>query len=917
MKSLPEYHVPPERIMQFLRWFCDESFLEEIEGDLFELFQEEVDVYGIKKANWRFFWMSIGYINPYFFGKKTIAFNLQHKLTMFQHYFKIGLRYLWKERLYSFINIVGLSLGIACCLTVLFYIQDETGYDNYHPNADSIYRVSTKSITISNGEEREIAFTPILWGPALQKDYPEIEGFARFTKEVSDSRPWIVNNEEKSFFESDIFFADPSALQLFNWPLIEGDPKTALDNPGSIVITQEMASKYFGNDNALGQTLVIDPRTNNDGGDSTHQTYPVTVTGVLKNIPEKSHFTFDFLVPSIELNRIYRDDINGDGSNRRWLWRGLLASTYIKLKKGTDPKQFEQNFEPFLDKYLKDDTKSRGYFYDPFLQRLDKIYLEGSKLGEYQPVGNFNYVLFSAIIALFILFIACINFINLATARATNRAKEIGLRKTVGALRKEIIAQFLSETFAITFIALALSVIIARIFLPTFYYFLDKPIAISFHHLSNWLINLGIIAVLVTFLSGLYPAILVSRFNPVDVLKNSFFKASKGISLRKGLVVFQFFLSAMAIILTLTLYAQLKYMQNYELGFDKDKVLILPPETTRPIASNAEIVKKELLDILGVSKLSFSSWTPSFDYGGDYYGKSGGNADNAFVMGEIFADYDFLDLYQLEVVAGRNFLENLGQDKVQRNEDGRVVRMSALLNETAVKRFGWANPEDAIGQDVVRDPNAIDWTLQIVGVLKDFHFQNLREEIGPVAILLYPQYNYTSLKLSGGNIQDQIAAVEANLKSIKPDLPFDYQFLEANLKEQYEIETKLGKAFWYVSLFAIFIACLGLFGLAAFLTSKKIKEIGIRKTLGANSIDIIGLVLKEFVILIVLSVMIASPIAWYVGKLGLNFFAYQVPFSLTPYLFTLFASLSIAVITVGYHTLKAANKNPITSLKTE
>ena len=521
--------------MRFLRWYCATSFLEEIEGDLFELFQEEVEIHGLKKASRQFVWTALRYLNPYFFGKKDLSLNLEHHLTMLQHYFKIAVRHLWKQRLYSIINIFGLAIGVACCLTVLYYITDEIGYDSHHENADDLYRISINSNILSGGDERIVALSPILWGPALKKDYPAVEDFARFVNEVSDDNPWEFTYEDNSFTESKVLFADPSALELFTFPMLHGDPKTALNEPLTVVLTQKMALKYFDEENPVGKTLTLDPKLRGNDGQLTKQTFELTVSGVIEDLPRNTHLPFEFLIPSAQLNLIYGIDINGNGEDARWFWRGLISHTYIKLKKGTDPTVLEEQFPSFQDRYLGDDTRSRGYAYYPYLQNIKDIHLDIEHLGQLQPTGSRSYIMIFSIIAFFVLCIASINFMNLSTARAATRAKEVGLRKVVGARFRQLVNQFMGESLIITFLAIVIGLLLTRLTLPVFFDFIEKDLVVQLDNYLLWaLIVLGL-GTVIGLLAGLYPAIVLSRFKPIDIIRGKFYQIKKWQLFKKGI----------------------------------------------------------------------------------------------------------------------------------------------------------------------------------------------------------------------------------------------------------------------------------------------------------------------------------------------------------------------------------------------
>lgn len=917
MKQKITYQDPPEWIMQALRWYCASSFLEEIEGDLYELFQEEIEEYGEKRARRRFFLTSLRYINPYFFGKKHFNPEIEYRMNLIQHYLKVGFRHLWKQRLYSLINIMGLAIGIACCITVLFYVIDETGYDTYHENVENLYRLSNDVIVPSNGQEFNNAVTPILWGPALKRDYPEVEDYARFIQEASQDNPWVVTHQNNSFAEAGILFTDPSALKMFSWPLIQGDVNTALSDPSSIVITQKIAKKYFNDANPIGKVLTIDPRIRDESGQLTNETYDLTVSAVMVDIPRKSHFTFDILLPSIVLSGIYGVDINGDGEENRWHWRGSTTYTYLKLANHSNPKDLEAEFPDFLERYLGDDTKSRGYYFQPLLQRINEIYLDGERNAQLQPVGNKNYLYIFSAIALFILLIACINYINLSTARAATRAREVGMRKMVGAQYKQLVGQFLGESILITVLSLLISVGLARIFLPVFYDYLDKEFLVLLQESAPVIVGILAIGLLVGVIAGAYPSFFLARFRMVQVLKGSTLRSNKGAGLRKGLVVFQFVLSAILIMTTLTLYKQLTFMQSHELGFDKEQVLILPPQTSRSLIANYEPFKEQLLSQPAISDITISSGIPGYGIGGDLYGVKGGSADDAFSLREIFIDYNYIDFYKISLQAGRDFSRELegNGNQILNEEGGRMV--NAILNEEAVKRFGWSNPREALGKQIIRDPNAGDWIANIIGVVGDFHLASLQEEIEPVALIVRDIHQFISIKLQAGDPAQSISFIKAKVNEFAPETEFEYEFLDDSLASQYERETQIGKAFTQVSILAIFIACMGLFGLAAFMTEQRVKEIGVRKTLGASTSNIVMLLSKDITKLVLLAMLIAIPIAYFLTETGLENFAYRIGVSWEVYVIAVILALAIAILTISFHTVRAALSNPVHSLRSE
>lgn len=908
------YFDPPPRTMRILRWFCADIYLEEVEGDLYELFQEEVEEYGLKKAKRRFFLTAIRYLKPFFYGKKDFTLQLEYHLTMLKHYLKIAFRQLKKQQAYSFINISGLAIAMACCIVVLVYVHDETSYDNYHPKAEQVYRLSIRSLEVGDdNSENLIAASPILWGPALKKDYPEVENYTRFVPRTSPDNPWEITVGDRSFSEARILYTDPSVMEMFNWPLVSGDPEKALEDPNTIVITEAMAEKYFKGEDPMGKVLTIDPKERDREGNLNGTTYDFTVSAIISNVPERSHFRFDFLLPSRILNDVYGGDINGEADISPWYWRGLIGYTYLELKPGTDVDAFAAKFESFQERYVGDATRSRGYYYEPDLQRLDQIYLDGERLGQMRPVGDKTYLYVFSLVALFILFLACINFMNLATARSAMRAKEVGLRKVVGAFRKQLISQFLGESVVISFLAFSIAVGLAWMVLPFFYEYLGKELFIDYAREAPFLVSLLLLGIIVGIIAGSYPAFFLSRFKPALVLKGVYSKTQKGALLRKGLVVFQFMISAFFIIMTITLFKQINFMRNYDLGFDQERVVVIPPNVAQSMASQYEAVRGELLADPRFKDVTMSSQVPGQPgRGGDLYVEKGADIESSFSLDETFVDYNYVDLFGLELLAGEEFKKRKVDEEA--SEDQEVV---AILNEQAVRQFGWASPQEAIGKQIVRDPNAKDWTARIVGVVKDFHSESLREEIGPQALIQMPRYSFMSIKLKTDDLQEGIAAIQGTVEKFVKDVPFEYNFLDATFKEQYETEAQLSSVFTYISILAIFIACMGLFGLATFTTAARIKEVGIRKTLGASVQDIVFLLSKNFATLILIAGLVAVPFAYLATERGLEYFAYTVNNSIGTYVVAVIGALVIALITIAFQTIRAALSNPVESLRAE
>ena len=907
-------HGPPRLADAWLAFFCQPALLEEIQGDLHELFGKRANRHGRLRARLHYWWDVLWFFRPYVLRRPS-PFEQARGPIMWKNYLKIALRSLRKHKGTSFINVSGLAIGMACCLVVLIFVRDETSYDTYHEQEEQIHRLSIRGVIISSGQDQIGATSPILWGPALKKDYPEVTDYARFLQLPNASDPWRIRHGDTEFVERDILNADPSALDLFSWPLLRGDSQTALSEPNAIVLTETMAAKYFGEEDPIGQTLTIDPRLR-QGGALTGETFDFTVTGVLKDIPRRSHFTFDFLLPIVMLNNIYGGDVTTGAGIDSWFWRGRIAYTYLLLEKDADPAGLEAKFEAFQDRYVGDATRSRGYYYEPFLQRIDQIYLDGNINNQLQPVGDLTNVYMFSIIALFILVIACINFMNLSTARSAGRAREVGLRKVVGARRKQLVTQFLGESVLISLMAFVLALGLARLVLPVFYSYLDKEFALDYSQEGLFLLSLIGVGLFVGVFAGSYPAFFLSRFKPVTVLKGLFGRKTKGSLLRKGLVVFQFAISAFLIMATLTVFEQLTFMRTFQLGFDQERVMVIPPNVARSLMPQYEAFREELLSHPMIADVTASSGVPSQGGGGDIYVEKDKPAEDGFSLGELMIDYNFVEMFGLEMVAGRDFSREIGTDAGIR-EDGRFVEVAAILNEEAVRQFGWSTPDEALGKQIIRDPRAGDWTANVIGVMRDFHFQSLHEPIGPGALLLLPSYSYVSIKLQPGTIQEAVAFVEQQAAVFVPEVPFAYSFLDEAFAEQYEAEERLGEVFSYIAFLAIFIACLGLFGLAAFTAEQRTKEIGVRKVLGASLADIVVLISRGFALLVLLAFVVAVPLAYFAIHRWLQDFAYRIDIGVGTFVLAGLLALVIALVTVSYQAVKAALADPVESLRYE
>ena len=833
---------------------------------------------------------------------------------MLTNYLKIAFRSLRKHPGSSFINITGLAVGMACCLMVLFFVREEVRYDAYHDRGDRLYRVSTNATLLSTGEADASARTSILWAPALERERPEVEAYARFVR-ATDDGPFEVWRGDRRFEETDVLFADPAVLELFSWPLLAGDAATALAEPNRIVLTASTARKYFGDEDPVGQTLAVDPKMRGEDGQLTGETFEMEVTGVMADVPHRSHFRFDFLVSMPTLARLLGGDLETGADLNSWYWRGLVAHTYLLLEESAEADALEASFPAFLERHLGDATRSRGYAYDLLLQPLPEIYLDGQLADQLAPVGDEDQLTLFAIVALFVLLIACINFMNLSTAHAALRAKEVGMRKAVGAQRRQLVAQFLGESVLLSGLALALGVALAWVALPIFYVYLGKELVVGPDAVGFMAASVAGLALVVGVAAGSYPALFLSRFRPASVLKGDV-RGLGGKRLRKGLVVSQFALSTLLIVGTLTVFYQLQHMRAHALGFDQERLLVLESEVSLALGGEYEAFRNELLHHPQIAGVTAASGTPGGALGGDIYNEQGTPAESGQGIYELRVDAHFDEVFGFDLLTGRLLSEERATDAGVENEDGRPV-VSAVVNESLVRSFGWASPEDALGRQIIRDPNAVDLVATVVGVVRDFHVEALREPIPPFVLLGMPSRNHVVVKLRPGTLEEPLAFVQATAQRFAPEAPFSYSFVDENFRALYEEEARLGEVFGYVSALAILIACMGLFGLAAFTAERRRKEIGVRKVLGASVPALVTRLSTDFLKLVLVAFAVAAPVAYFLMDRWLEGYAYRIEIGMGLLALAGALVLLIALLTVSYHALRTATADPVKSLRSE
>ena len=795
---------------------------------------------------------------------------------MFKNYFKTALRNLGKNRLYSFINIAGLSIGIACCVLIFLYVQFQWSYDRFNTNAEHIYRLTEILHLPKEDNARAVTSPPM--APALQSAFPEIEKSVRIN---NSSR--ILSYGEVKIYDTRIKYADSTLFDVFTFPMVAGNPQKALVQPYSIVLTESAAKKYFGNERALGAVMKLSDTIN------------LTVTGIIKDIPSNAHFTFDAMLSRTTLN-----DLSNYEPEDQWFYNGFY--TYFLVAKNTDVSFLESRVTPFIREQMTEDLKATGLSYDLKLQPLTDIHLRSSLNSEIETNGDISYIYIFSAAALLILLIACCNFINLSTAKSLNRAREIGLRKVVGARRIQLTIQFLSESFLLVTMAALLSVGIVKILLPLFNTL--AHLSLPGFALNNFSLLLLYIAIIfsVSLLSGLYPAFLMSSFSPVRILKGTVKHGWEDLLLRKGLVVFQFTIAIILMVATALVYQQLDYLQHKNLGLNKEQVIEVSLSGIDP--SKTKTLVNEIKRISSVINVSFTDF--SFQEGISTVAMlPEGSSENEITSENVISvDENFLNTMQIELAAGRDFSSSFPTDEKE----------AFIVNEQAVKNFGWGDPNTAIGKSIVWDG---DKKGKVIGVVKDFNYTSLHDNIEPLIIHILPDwYGYMALRIQPAALQQTLDDLKSKWQQVTGG-PFIYSFLDEDFENLYKAEENLQHILGLFTLLSVFIACLGLFGLAAAMVKQRFREIGIRKVLGASAAGVVGLLSKDFLKLVVVAILIATPVTWLAMNRWLQDFAYRVNINWWVFGLAALLSLLIALITVSLQALKAAVSNPVTSLRTE
>ncbi len=796
---------------------------------------------------------------------------------MFKNYLKIALRNMKRHAGYSLINIAGLALGITICFFITLFIIHELSYDRFFEGAERIFRVTTYGQI--NGQPIDYGVSMVPLADYLGTNYPEVQYAAR----INNEQQIALKFEDKVFYENAVLRASPDFFNIFTHRLIQGTADNVLKDPNTIVLTESLAEKYFGDTNPIGKVLKL----NNDED--------IVVTGVCENIPSNTHLKFNAILS----NPIPVED-------NAALWGQFSAFTYIKLNENVDATAFAEKIRNLAMDKMEINLETHGMEFFLKTGSIIDIHLYSHLMYNLGDIGDINYVYIFTAIALFILIIACINFINLTTAHYSVRAKEIGVRKVIGADKRKIVSQFLYESVLITIIAALIAAIMVKLLLPVFSNVVGKQLNLNLL-LNGKLISAGILFILlIGAVSGFYPAVFLSSISPISNIRGNSAAGYKRPILRNVLVVFQFVISISLICSTGIIYKQWQYFQHKNLGFDKENVLILPLNGEE-VLSQVKIVKDKMLQLPGVLSASISSNYPyaGFSRGHGFF-PEGFNTEKPWLFKTMSIDADFLKTFDIQLMEGRNF------SPAAENEQQKV-----LINETLAREVGWEHPMEKTINDPTLTEDDEGLPLTIIGVVSDFHINSLREKIEPM--IFYPTNHggFLSLRLAPGNVFQVLDAVENQWKSITATIPFNYIFLDDRFDEIHLQERKLGQTFIYFTALAIIIACMGLFGLASYATTRRIKEIGIRKVLGSSVPKIMLLVSKDFTILVLLANVIAFPIAWYAMNCWLQNFPYRTIISIWDFLISGIIALAIAIITVSYYIIKAANANPVKSLRYE
>ncbi|WOK04504.1 FtsX-like permease family protein [Imperialibacter roseus] len=868
---------PPKLPLLFFRWFCHPDYREDIEGDLTERFEMRVEEKGAFAAK-ALFWLEVlKLLRPDIVRPFEGAKRLDH-YGMLKNHIKITLRYLKSHKAFTFINLVGLTTGILVCFFALLFVEFELSYDKYHENSEHIYRLVT-DVQTPNGARLESSAPPM--APAVTANFPAVTDYARVFLDYM-----IVQSDPETFMREDLAYADASVFSVFTLPLVASNSATVLDAPYDAVLSETAAVKYFGTTDCLGKQLTLDGSTN------------VYVVGVMKDMPYNSHFRTDIFLSMKLLTEVWNPGIKSN-------WHAFGTYTYLLLQNKPNIASLNKELTSFVAQHVDAEKGSYSISIEPLTELYLHAEARGFRTGS-SVTGSINNVYILAIVALLVLSIAGFNFVNLSTALSLNRAKEISVRKVLGAAKRQLLFQFLADAVFLSLVAFTLALAMFVLFSPFFNQLVGKPISTNIFNHLGFVGSLLALTMGVGLLAGIYPAFFLSGFDPVSGLKGKVKSGSHGHSIRKSLVVAQFFFSVMLIASTLGVYRQLHFMQNKDLGYSKDQKLVLDFYFDENIRDNEKTVKQELLAVPGVTAVSMSSCVPgNIDRRYNLLIPGADGNITSYVSDFYRVDFDFINQYKMEIVAGRGFQEELQSD----------ITGAVILNETAARTLGYSSPAEVVGKSFEQQ-NRYKGT--VIGVVKDFHFKSLKEKITPLALQIDPsRYTLLTLDVSGNNMHDVVDRLEDKWVDFGPKRPFSYYFADQAYQAQYQAEDHFGKLVLIFASIALMLSVLGLLGLSALDTQQRAKEIGIRKILGASPSSLLGLLSKDFLLLVLVASALAVPVSFFGLSSWLEGFAYRI--DVAWWLFAIATSVVVilSVVIIASQVVKAALANPIHALRDE
>ncbi|MEP1097308.1 MAG: FtsX-like permease family protein [Cyclobacteriaceae bacterium] len=894
---------PPPWSTRFLAWFIKEDYYEDIQGDLEEEFQLKAEGSTLLRARYWYRWQIMRLFRPAMMKRLKPQDSIEKETTMFKNYLKIGFRNLWKYKSSTAINIVGLSTGLAAFVLISLFLKDEISYDKHFENVEEIHRVTVKNYTVDGDVSRQWAFASAGHAKRLKEDYSDITHAVRFY-------PWAFPDivvEDKTLRGEAVIFAGDDVFDVFSFKFIEGNAETAFDDLYSLVLTEATAIKLYGNDwrnqNILGSQLKLE---------RGNQEAPFKVTGVMEDMPDQQHFHFDYLAPIRFIEMLFGEDAsNNVGGNYNWL-------TYVRISGNANiPELTKSVNDEFWDKYIGT-TRSgapASNFYDFEFQPILDIHLTSNLEGEYENNGSIQQVYIFGIVGILLLLVACVNYMNIATSHYSRRMKEVGVRKVIGAFKTSLVKQFLTESTLITVISLPICVLLILWALPYLNNFMEKSIAFNPFTQLGLLGSLLLLLLGVGLIAGLYPALFLSKVNLVQALKGEQSMNSGKWNFRSWLVAFQYTVTIALIFSIAVIESQMQFIRNSNPGYNREQVLNV---NIRPIA-NLETFKNELLSSPNIEKASYSSRIPTgrlADSMGSNYFMGDSAVASGFRLPYIRVDKDFLDTYEIELVAGENFREGMQVENMfDRDSSGNFITASAnyIINETAAKSFGYENPADILGTVITYGPSE----GRIIGIMKDFHFESLHSTIAPMLLMYRENYRRLSLKISGNNLQNTLDFIERTWGDFEKEIPINYTFLDESFNDQYRQEERLSSMIKVFAVIAIIIGCLGLIGMVGFIIETKLKEIGIRKVLGASTQSIWLMVSNRFLILVGIAFIVALPISYYLMDGWLDEFVYRTRIGAFIIFLPVVLSVALTLIAISYQTIKATLVNPVECLKDE